>query len=224
MMADKSETSSRALTGPRVLTKGIEEYTGTYVDGSGFPAYKNWKPSTSGFSLMHESYFDLSGYARDYLTLVPSGVNLQDGGYYVTTGSSPLTGMFVIDIVSQERLTHDDVETQWLTLYNLSGQPETEQDFEQIVYGKFRWLAPTLNNTYVNGLTPMSQGLFGSSSPTTVQKLWCYRFLIYTTQDATGDAIACNATRFLLGATVIKEDDLPFLMRQKRSYELGTDN
>jgi len=219
----ESSDGARALTGPRILHREVEEYTGRWdTPSTSFPAYKNWTPSTSGTSLMNENYFDLSGYEHDFLTLIPSGATLQDPGYYVTDNVSPLTGVVVLDIISQERLDHDTVETDWLQSLNVPSMPTTTEDFNQIVFGQFRWFAPQTDFTLVQAMSPISRGNFGSSSPTTVAKLWCYRFLIVTSVDLTNMLLTVNATRFVLGSTIVKEKDLSFIMRQKRSYELGT--
>ena len=221
-MPPTEKTTTRALEGPRVLQKSVDEYTGVFLDGYGFPAYKGWVPSTTGAALMHEQFIDLSGYSNDQMTVIPTGATLQDPGYYITTGVSPVTSVFVIDIISQEKLLVDDVEDDWRTTGNVPSMPTSREDFNQIIFGQARWMAPSTNFTFLTGLTPISQGQFGSASPTTVAKLWLYRFLIYGTIDATNDLLTCNATRFVIGATAVKEKDLTFLMRQKRSYELGT--
>lgn len=221
-MAKKSKTSTRSLTGPRVLERAVPEYIGTYVDGQGFPSYKTWTTNAAGNAIMHESYFDLAGYTRDYLTLVPSGASIQDLGYYTTSGTSPGTALIVLDIISQERLELQAVVDDWADTANVPGHPTSTEDFEQIIYGRFQWLAPTLDFTFTTALTPVSRGNFGSGSPTTVEKLWCYRILMPQSIDLTDDRIVVSSSRFVLGATIIKEDELPFLMRQKRSYELGT--
>jgi hypothetical protein len=217
-------TETKALTGPRLLTKEVPEYIGTFAEVTGFPTYKNWFTSASGNSIYHESYLDLSGYTNDYLTLMPSQVALQDPGYYTVQGAAnAATAIFVIDVMSNERLDIDEVEADWLNFFNVPGMMTTTEDFEQIIFGQFRWMSPQTNFSFATALNTISAGTFGSGSPTTVAKLWCYRFVISNTGGfLPADRLAINAARFVMGATVVKEDELPFLMRQKRSYELAT--
>jgi hypothetical protein len=216
-------TATRALAGPRILEKTVDEYIGTYDSAStAFPKYKGWVSSTNGSTLMHEQYIDLSGYTNDQMTIIPTGITLQDPATYSTTGTSPGTSMYVLDIVSQERLLVDAVENDWLNFLNVPNMPTTTEEFEQILYGQFRWLAPSTSFTYTTALTPINRGEFGSASPTTVAKLWLYRFIINTATDFDTNVITIAASRFVIGATAVKEKDLSFLMRQKRSYELGT--
>lgn len=218
-----AKNSTRALSGPRLMEISFEEYIGEYpLAGSSFSAYKNWTPSTTGQALMNENYFDLSGYARDGLTLFPTNAGLQDPGYYTTSNVLPTTRLVVLDIMSQERLDVDDVETWWRDYKNVPGMMESPVDHEQIIMGNFRLFVPQTDFTFVSAMSPISGGDFGSASPTTVQKLWCYRFLIYSAQVFDNTELEVNATRFMLAATIAEESEDSFLMRQKRSYELAT--
>lgn len=219
-MAKKSNAAN-ALEGPTTLERGVDEYIGIHTGGK-FPGYKGWTTSASGGVLMHESYFDLGGYEREYLTIFPTNAALQDNGYYTTTVADATTNLVVLDIISQERLNINDVENDWQTFRNVPSNPTSTEDFEQIIFGRFRFMAPTTSFTYGLALTPVSGGSFGSGSPSTAQKLWCYRFLIYDAVSLDGVKLEVNATRFLMAATIVKEDDLPFMMRQKRSYELSS--
>jgi len=222
-MASK-ETAIESLTGPRILERTVDEYIGTFDSASNkFPAYKGWVTSAAGGVLMHESYFDLGGYEREFLTLFPTNATLQDPGYYTSSATDVSTNMVVLDIISQERLSIVNVEADWRNNRNVPNMPTTTEDFEQIIFGQFRWMAPSTSFSFTTALTPISRGNFGSANPTTVQKLWCYRFLIYENDPGFIDVnLECAATRFVLGATIAKEEDLPFLMRQYRSYELAS--
>lgn len=214
-----------ALTGPRLMEKMVDEYIGLYsTPDNSFPAYKGWVPSNDGLTLMHESYFDLSGYTNDHLTTFPVNAGLQDPGYYTVAaaGIDGSTRLIVLDIMSQERLDIEAVDTDWRGSKNVPGMPTSTEDFEQIILGRLRMMAPQTDFRYVSALSPIAGGEFGSASPTTVAKLWCYRFLIYSSETYVGAGLEVNATRFVLSATIIEEEDLPFIMRQKRSFELST--
>jgi len=215
-----------AITGPRLMEKMVDEYIGEYsTPDSQFPAYKGWVPSADGLTLMHESYLDLSGYTADHLTAFPINAGLQDPGYYTVAaaGINASTRLVVLDLMSQERLDIEEVDTDWRGSKNVPGMPTSTTDFEQIIMGRFRMMAPQTDFTYVSALSPIAGGDFGSASPTTVAKLWCYRFLLYSAEEPyVGAGLEVNATRFVLSATIVEEEDLPFLMRQKRSFELST--
>jgi hypothetical protein len=71
-------------------------------------------------------------------------------------------------------------------------------------------------------LVPSTAGTFGSASPTAVQKLWIYRVIVPGAGSGDPIIIQVPASRFVLAADIVKEDDLPYMMRLKRSYELAT--
>jgi len=207
-----------ALEGERMLTKMVPSYQATRGEFY-FPGADGWTYSSVNDAIASESYFDLSGYSLDDLTLFPLGVTLQDPGVYVSTNSA--VPMQVVDIVSQERL---DLDTTFgdVVANSMPGMLGTTQEFTQIVWGQYRTLlgqASFQDNSTI--FLPASAGLFGSGSPTTVQKLWVYRF-VFLNGAAQGDTIAVPASRFILNAIIAKEGDKEFLMRQKRSYELAT--
>lgn len=207
-----------ALEGPRVLTQEVESLSTDYTPSKLTPK-GNWFVGTSANSIMYESYFDLSGYQLDDLTFMPQGVVVQDPGTYKS--NNPAMAFAVLDIISQERLTIAQIETAVLA-NNMPGMSETTQDFIQIVAGTYRLM---LQNTTLlpNLLTTIQRKEFGSGSPSTVAKLWCYRFITPVEGSwAPGNTLEIPAARFILTGTVIQESELPFLMRQKRSYELAT--
>jgi len=211
---------TRALVGDRVLSLNVPHYLGVYVDPAlQWPASNGWQSTSTG--VYHEQYFDLSGYELDDLTLVPKFMQLQDGGNPYTGGTG-VTSLHVWDIISQERLD----PSQFLA-YALTGDfpssPDTEQDWSQILMCNKRYMTGQTVFSSANLFLPATSGAFGSSEPTAVAKLWCYRIIVTGGALETGDTLNIPATRFILGGTVIDEPDLEYMMRLKRSYELGTD-
>jgi hypothetical protein len=95
-------------------------------------------------------------------------------------------------------------------------------DRSQIVFGLSRVFA---RNTTVTGLQTLMLNTrtvrFGSGNPTAVQKLWAYRIVVFLQTPADADKLLIPASTFVLIAQVVQEDDLPYMMRLKRSYELS---
>ncbi len=56
---------------------------------------------------------------------------------------------------------------------------------------------------------------------TTADKIWLYRIFILAGVPAGNAIIRMPNGRHILNIDVVKEDTLPYLMRQKRSYELA---
>ena len=219
-MATK-ETSTRALTGKRVINLGVSQCNLTLVLADGWTGQGSWQPLQAGSvaGVYSENYFDLSGYELDDLTLVPEFLQLQDGLPYF--GGSNVASLRVFDVVSQERINPLDIYLDLIT-GGYPGSPTTPFDWSQILMCNFRYFLPQTDFTDANLMLPATSGSFGSSEPTAVQKLWTYRIVIVAGALADGDILNLPATRFVLGADIIKEGDLEYMMRLKRSYELST--
>jgi hypothetical protein len=217
----KEKRSTRALTGNRLLHENVPGTLATFLPTNLWAATNGWQ--TLGNDVVyHEAYFDLSAYELDDLTLVPTAITLQDGMPYTTTSVDPTTNLPVFDIVSQERLNMQEVYDNYTTGYDFPGSPGSTEDWTQLLMCNFRLMTPQTDFSLVSLLLPATGGTFGSSEPTAVQKLWHYRILIPSATDLTGSTWLIPPSRFVLGAEIIKEDDLPYMMRLKRSYELAT--
>jgi len=216
------DKKTRALTGPRQLKLMVPMYYNTFdTAAGGWPAMNGWKPTTGGLSIFYESYIDVN-LALDDLTMFPQAAILQDPGVYYRTPSVPgdLANMFhVIDIVSTKRLNMDLVSN--VARNSLPGMLDTEEDFNQIIMGTWRLMAS--NSTFGlegNVQTTVDAKDFSSASPFAQDKLWCYRMLINVSSNLDATVIGAPASRFIIQVIVGKENDMPYMMRLKNSYEL----
>lgn len=238
-----AKDSTRALTGMRTLSKqymsGIMDWEANVgpgaiskfvpapiATGTGF-SETQWQGVDNKAMLFTESYFDLSGYELDDLTVGIVDARVQDPGVYTYSGLEDV--FFCYDIYSQERLTVDDLKliktNHTLTSMSAPGMAEGPLDRSQIVFGMMRLFAKNAN---ITGLPTMMLNTrtvrFGSGNATAVQKLWTYRIVVFIQTPAGGDRIVIPATTHLMIADVQKEDELPYMMRLSRSYELSTGN
>lgn len=238
-----AKESTRALTGMRTLTK---QYSSGVMDWSENPdpAIPNhfvpapmssgslydesqWQGVDNKAMLFCESYFDLSGYELDDLTVGIVDARVQDPGVYTYSGLEDV--FFCYDLYSQERLTIDDLKliksNHTLERMSSPGMPDGPLDRAQIIFGLCRLFAKNAN---ITGLPTMMLNArtvrFGSGNATAVQKLWCYRIVVFLQTPANGDRIVIPATNHIMIADVRKEDELPYMMRLRRSYELATGN
>ena len=212
-----SKESERALSGPRTLAKLVPSYAGTST-GYFFPDKPGWQQGI-GSIIYHESYFDMEGFTRDGMTAFPQSAAIQDPGLY--TSSNTNLRMDVVDVICTERLPNIQL-FNWLNNDNaLPGMIETSMDWSQIIWGQWRSMLgqATFQGNASRYLTSQS-GTFGSGQPTTARKLWVYRFVCLLNVDD-GDDITVPSSRIILNTIQAKEDEKEFLMRQKRSYELG---
>ena len=219
----KEKNSTRALTGPRLMNLPVPStlLTESAPGSNLFAATNGW--STLGNDVLYyENYFDLSAYELDDLTLVPTAIALQDGLPYTSINPNPELQVAIFDIVSQERLSMQEVYDNYVTSNGYPSSPKSKQDWTQLLMCNFRLLTIQTDFQASSLLLPATGGSLGSSEPTAVQKLWVYRIVIPVLTDLTGLTITIPPTRFVLGADIVKEDELPYMMRLKRSYELAT--
>ena len=219
----KEKDTTRALTGSRLMNLPIPStlLTESEPGSNQFAATNGWE-TLGNDVLYYENYFDLSAYELDDLTLVPTAIALQDGLPYTAINPNPELQVAIFDVVSQERLSMQEVHDNYTATNGYPGSPESTQDWKQLLMCNFRLL--TIQSDFVASslLLPATGGSLGSSEPTAVQKLWVYRIVIPALTDLTGLTMTIPPTRFVLGAEIVKEDDLPYMMRLKRSYELAT--
>jgi hypothetical protein len=237
-MPKKKDTSTRALTGPRTLTTQFE-MASMYWDedlpsssqfkptlfGSSTGSYANWNALVDLPVIYNETYLDLSGYELDDLTLVPMDVKVQDPGVYMYSGAGHV--FCVYDILSDERLTEADIdqigENNRTNRQSGPGMPRGPLDRSQIIFGLYRFFTNNTSQTGMPSLMLNSRTVrFGSGQPTTVQKLWAYRIVIFADSPNNDDFVTIPAATFVLNAQIVQEDTLPYMMRLKRSYELAT--
>jgi len=219
----KAKTTTKALTGPRQLKLMVPEYSGAYAEGSGFPAENGWKAIFVNPSVYYESYIDVN-LAMDDLTMFPQAAILQDPGIYTKTDDSAdlLNSLQVIDIVSTKQLDPTTLVSNIVTGNAASAMLGTDDDFNQIIMGTWRLMAVNSNLGLSNTIhTTVDVKDFSSASPFAQDRLWFYRFLIpIKTIFPPGDVLGCPASRFVVQVIVGQEDDLPYMMRLKNSYEL----
>lgn len=214
------KVSTRALVGPKVLNKVIPAYNQLYdAVNAKFPNSDGWYSEGLPNAIAYETYFDLSGYTLDDLTFAPTGGSVQAPGRYIAENLLDVD-IEVLDIVSQERLSLTAIEAD-LLLGNVPGMSFSTEDWRQIMFGQYQVM--TTNTNYVSRdiCTPIGVGSFGSMEPTAASKLWVYRIIrINGTKDPTSE-LKIPSSRTIMPGIVSKEDDLPYLMRLKRSYELA---
>lgn len=214
--------STRALTGNRLMNLPVPASNIAYTDADGWTADNGWEVDSPNATIYYENYFDLSGYELDDLTLYPVGISLQDGlPYFTSNGADPSLLVYVLDIVSQERLNMSTIRTLIANL-GYPSSPESNYDWTQILFCQIRGFTALTNIGNTTIMQPVSVGEMGSAEPTSVQKLWCYRVVLPGGTDWSDQTVTIPATRFVLAGNIAKEADLEYIMRQKRSYELAT--
>lgn len=234
-MASK-KTSSRALKGPRQIVKqfemasmvwkrpgtaGVWEPSGVL----GIASNANWFTVNNDLpAFYNETYVDLSGYERDDLTTVLRSVRVQDPGVYLFQGVDEV--FCVYDLLTTERLTEADLqliaENNRAERQSGPGYPRGPLDRDQVVFGLYRFYSHNTTNVGLPELMINARTTrFGSGEPSAVQKLWCYRIVVFFDRPAVDLVCTIPACNFVINTQIIEESEIPYLMRLKRSYELS---
>lgn len=196
----------------------------TSIGAAAIDAADGWQPLLAN-AAYHENNIDLSGYTMEDLTFATFETMMQDAGLYlseVAGGGAPGTGdrLMVMEIISDVPFNVGDLQNA-LTDYpgRVPGMLGTNQDFIQIIYGNVRTYVQnnTLNLPGYYQLVESSG--FGSKEPTAAAKLYCYK-IVQLTGGSPTDTLQIPASRIGLAGRMYREDELPYMMRLKRSYEL----
>lgn len=221
------KTSTRALTGRRRMSIPMQplmaEWDPLVGDWNLRPDSKTWVPLDGFTGFYQEHYFDTSGYTRDELTTMPLNAYVQEAGRYQVLSPGSIR-LVVMDIVMEERISNVSDMMGQIIATN-SGVPSSlnsTYDWSQVQYLRFReFTGITQAGTVQDVFAATSDQNFGSMEPTTSDKLWTYK-VIYIVGLPSSDLATLRypSSRTVMDIDVVKESDLTYLMRQKRSYEL----
>ena len=201
------------------MSKMIPEYVGTYNTGTNLWAFNNgWESDGSQPGILyHESYFDLTGYELDDLTLMPISATLQDPGIYLTDeAANRYPRVIEMNVISQERISPAQMLAAVSANQALSF-PETTQDWNNITFGEWKLKALTTEFANATLLGDLKINKFGSGSPCVTKKLWIYRIFFFV--PANGVELRIPASRMVLSGLVTKEKELVYIQRLRRNYE-----
>jgi len=205
------------LEGPRLLEKMFNTFRATTNPVAPFTTITNggnWDIiSEDGTTAVFasSSYYDLSGYNKDSLTTFFQGTDIQEA--YSIGGT--VDAAIIIDLITSEKPTNAEL----LTVANSPpGFPESTTAMQQVIYGRQRQYVQ--NSTVTGYMTMTGMGMWGTMAAGTMDKVHLTRILITST--TAPQEVNCPPANYVSMVIVSKEDEVPFLMRQKRSYELAT--
>ena len=210
------------LEGARLLDKtlsfadiqlgSVEPFPAT-VTGDGWNILEN--VATPTYAL--RSYYDLSGYNMNELTSFFQAVDVQE--VFTPFGSAACR---VIDLVTTEYVTDTEIVAAYQYTTgdgDLPGFPKSSYDMQQVVYGRTRTYT---SNSSFGDITLQGSTMWGTCAAATSDKLHITRIVMVLNTAAIDQVVHVPACNYVTAIIVAKEADLPFLMRQKRSYELAT--
>lgn len=210
------------LEGPRLMGKTLSYADIELGDPTEFPATltgDNWEVLenlvTPTYAL--RTYYDMSGYNLKSLTAFFQAVDVQE--VFTPFGTAACR---VVDMVTTEYLTDAELIAAYQYTTgdgDLAGFPRSKYDMEQVVYGRTRTFT---SNSAFGDITLQGSTMWGTCSASTADKLHITRVVMILNTAGAGQTVHIPACNYVTGIIVSKEEDLSFIMRQKRSYELAT--
>jgi len=210
------------IKGPRILDKFLDHLDVTQgtspdlfpatITGDGWATLDNLLTPT----FVNRTYYDLSGYSQDFLTSFFQGVDIQES--YPPFGSAACT---IVDMVTTEFV--DDATLLAAYKYttgdgDLPGFPRSTFNMEQVIFGRTRTYT---SNTTWGDIAIQGESNWGTCAAATADKIHITRVVFSSTTGGSGFSSHIPPCAYVMAIIVAEEDELPFLMRQKRSYELA---
>lgn len=207
-----------------------------YDRNTGYTNYPSGYRQLDAQTFVHETRIDLTGYAKDDMTVYFRNGFEQKGGQDTVVWNSydaKFDAIAEVTLVSSVPFTDSQL---LLTIAYQPGfiMPGIGVDFgnfdrTHIIYGRFevKYANSVVGSTdfSAGGFASLMNAVdnnFSSLEPTAADCLYCYRVLYLPTPGDTDiTQVAIPAKRVLLSTTVDKEEELPYMMRLKRSYELA---
>lgn len=205
------------IEGPRLMDKTL---TGAVIstDESGIITVEDgeWNGFTTKMAVQR-SYFDLSGYNKPSLTTFFQGIDFQ----YAAFPTSTDVNTQVYDFITTEFLSDTELTTVFnATIKSGPGFAVSTLNMEQIIYARRRSYSwPGVADPGSINIPLHSVDLYGTCNATTADKLHITRVLVFGTA---GKEAMVPDVNVVVTAIIGKEKELPYLMRQKRSFELST--
>lgn len=208
---------------PRQLVKQIPGSQLTYSESPGVSyATNGWdvidvNPVNTGVFWVYRTYIDLAGYAIDDLTMFTKGVDIQKQALPLTLVTNASLGWNEYDIISTRRITDDEITP--LAGSDGPGFALSTVDLQQVIYGEVDQLA--VNATILGTFVRTNRDTFGSGVPTAMAKLHWTRVLFVPGPGPTeADYWVVYPTNLVIDAVTAKEEDLVWVERVRRSYQL----
>lgn len=205
------------LEGPRLMNKtltGVDAST----DESGIVTIDegNWDVLDVKM-VVQRSYFDLSGYNKSDLTTFFQGIDFQ----YAAPPTSDDSRIQIHDFITTEYLSGAELSAVFnANIKSGPGFAVSTTNQEQVIYARNRTYSwPGLPDPGSLSIPLHGIDIWGTCNATTADKLHITRVLVFGTNSKSAMVPDVNV---VITAIIAKEKELPFLMRQKRSYELAT--
>lgn len=200
------------------------------VDGSSVQYHESppFSSATNGWEVISSdanaliiafrSYIDLAGWTRQDLTTFTQGVDIQKQSLPLAALTNTQSDrVHEYDFLTTRILT--DAELTYTGGFSLPGFASSTCDLMEVVYGERMAYASNTQIEPVHQYIQVGGETFGSGNPTAMDKLhWTRLYVIHYPFDS--DGIILQPANLVVQAMTVKEKDLVWMERLRRSYVL----
>jgi len=160
------------------------------------------------------TYIDLAGWSKQELTTFTQGIDIQKQLIPIFTGVIP--NLWELDYITTRRITDDEL-TEIGNDNSLPSFHSSTLDLMEMIYGERLSYAV---NTQIGGtFVQVGEERFGSGNPTAMDKMHWTRHIIIPAA-APASTLQVYPTNLIVQALTVKEKDLVWMERLRRSYVL----
>lgn len=211
-----------SMEGPRLLNKDIDQVTASLdtvsatftiaADGSDWIADYYAVGAGAIGVLRWSGYIDLGGYTRESRTFFPGIPIAQDGGFYVLTGGTSLMMWTMITTSPIDEIAMIPTAGG----FSVPGFLGSTTNPDQVTWGIGSTMAP--GSAHNNLLSVQDAWSWGTGSPTATDRLYINKFVHVVSSEPC--SVQLPPTHILVPGIVDGEDDLVYMERLRRSFEL----
>lgn len=176
--------------------------------------------STEQFAV-YRTYVDIVGWSKDDITAFTQGAAFQEGGpiYFTAGGAQPLKvwDMVTVNYIEDEAFT--DAQTfaagvNWCP----PGLSNSNYNLEEMLVGRWREFSPDAN---INTTRQVGSGVWGAGDATAGDRIYITKAFWLGTALTTAGRVIIPDSAVVIPTLLVKESDLVYLERLRRSYVLA---
>jgi len=175
--------------------------------------------STQQFAV-YRTYVDVVGWAKDDITAFTQGAAFQEGGPIFFTGGGILPlkcwDMVTVNYIKDEAFTDANTLSQGVN-WCPPGLLNSNYNLEEVLVGRWREFAA---DTTLNTTRQVGSGVWGAGDATAGDRIYITKAFYLNSAMGTGDRLVIPDSAVVIPTLLVKESDLVYLERLRRSYVL----
>ena len=213
---------SQSVKGSRDLRKLIPgSYIDWDIDESATTATNGWEilNTASHQFAVYRTYIDIVGWSKDDVTAFMQGASFQEGSpmYFTPGGTVPLKcwDMVTVNYITDSQFVQN---VAFGNTWTPPGLSSSNYNLEEIIAGRWREFSAdsTLNTTRLIG-----QGVWGCGDATAGDRIYITKVIYLDTALPTAGLVVVPDGAVVIPTILVKESDLVYMERLRRSYVLA---